>query len=232
MNSFQSQHRHTLASGVVIERLSLGFAAGRWWASFVAATPDRGDHQPPIDQRIAVSSTFAYDPDGHLDCVGGTGGGDERECSQTWELVDHGATQARVSYTQDDVEVGSELLTLDPTDRAGCFAVRLTDGSLVERLPVGHAHGRWRLQWVRSDVPSAEAELVDGRIHNMPHQRFVRLRSTVGPLDLLDASGVLGGAVQPFSVRLPDTLSHLEVDYVVEDEVVATEIVPLPERRT
>ena len=35
VTSFQSQHRKTLPNGVLVERLPLGYAAGRWWASFV-----------------------------------------------------------------------------------------------------------------------------------------------------------------------------------------------------
>jgi hypothetical protein len=229
VSSFRSQHRHPLSNGVVVERLPLGFAAGRWWASFVGAGPGRDGREPPIDPRIVMSSAHVHDPDGLLNPIRGGGGGSEHEFSHTWELVDHGASRARVSYTEDGVETGSELLMLDPTDRAGYFAVRLTDGSLVERLPIGHAHGMWRLYWVRSDVPVAETEVGNEETDMaMPHERFVRFRSSAGPIELVGALGAIGGAVQPFSVQLPDMLTHLEVDYLVENEVVDTELLPLP----
>lgn len=233
VRSFRSQHRHTLSSGVVVERLPLGFAAGRWWASFVGAVPGSDGRASPIDPRIVMSSTHVHDLDGLLDPVGGGGGGNEREFAHTWELVDHGASRARVSYIDDGVEVASELLTLDRTERTGYFALRLSDGSLVERLPVGHAHGKWRLHWVRSDAPPAELEM-DGEDTDttMPHERFIRLRSPGGPVGPLEASGVIGGAVQPFSVLLPDTLTHVEVDYLVENEIVGTELLPLPGLRS
>ena len=91
----------------------------------------------------------------------------------------------------------------------------------------------WRLHWVRSDVPPAETEMDDEDIDmTMPHERFVRLRSSAGPVGLVGASGVIGGAVQPFGVQVPDTLTHLEVDYLVENELVGTELLPLPSHQT
>jgi hypothetical protein len=64
------------------------------------------------------------------------------------------------------------------------------------------AHGMWRLHWVRSDVPPAETEMDNEEIINVPHERFVRLRSFAGPVGPVGASGVIGGAVQPFGVQL------------------------------
>jgi hypothetical protein len=228
VTSFQGYHRHTFSHGVVVERLPLGFAAGRWWASFVFAVPGWEGREPPVDWLTMSRSAWVQDPDGRLDCAGGTGGGSEREYEHTWELVDHGASRARVSYVEDGAEVGSELLTLDPTDRTGCFAVRLADGSLVQRLPIGHAHGTWRLNWVRSEVPPAEVERADeGTV--MPHERFVRLRSSAGPVGRVDASGSIGGDIQPFGVAVPGRHTHLEVDYLFENELVGTEVLPLPD---
>jgi hypothetical protein len=227
MTSFRSHHRHTFSNGVVVERLPLGFAAGRWWASFVFAVPGWEGREPPVDWVAMGRSAWIQDPDGLLDCVGGSGGGSEREYAHTWELVDHGASRARVSYLEDGEEVGSELLTLDPSDRTGCFAVGLADGSLVERLPVGHAHGAWRVQWVRSQVPPAEVE-GDDEGFDMPDERFVRVRSAAGPVGRVGASGSIGGVIQPFGVEVPDRLAPLEVDYLLENQLVATEVLPLP----
>jgi hypothetical protein len=39
---------------------------------------------------------------------------------------------------------------------------------------------------------------------------------------------VIGGPIQPFGVALPDTLTHVEVDYLFENDVVDTEVLPLP----
>lgn len=228
MTSFQSHHRHTFSNGVVVERLPLGFAAGRWWASFVFAVPGWEGREPPVDWLAMGRSAWIQDPDGLLDCVGGSGGGSEREYEHTWELVDHGASRARVGYLEDGDEVGSELLTLDPTDRTGYFAARLADGSLVERLPIGHAHGNWRLRWVRSDVPSEEVKMDDDEAIDMPHERFVRLRSSTGPIGRVGASGSMGGAIQPFGIDVPDRLAPLEVDYLFENELVVTEVLALP----
>lgn len=228
VTSFQSQHRRTLPNGVLVERLPLGYAAGRWWASFVY-TRSEGVRISPDAWRQVMGSAWVHDPDGLLDCIGGSGGGDDHEMEQTWELVDHGASRARVVYVVDRDDVGSELLTLDSTDRRGCFSVRLPDGSLVERLPIGHARGRWRLMWVRSDVPQAEAEADDTDDAMVPGERFVRLRTPAEPLGRLGAGGTTGGAIQPFYVARPDTLTHLEADYLFEDEVVATEVLALPD---
>ena len=228
MTSFQSHHRYTLPNGVVVERLPLGFAAGRWWASFVYAGRGREELEPAIDARYVGHSAWVHDPDHLLECVAGSGDGNGREHEHTWELVDHGASRARVSYVEGDHEVGSELLTLDPTDRAGYFSVRLGDGSLVERLPIGHANGMWRFRWVRSDVPPAEVEMDDDEHTTMPGERLVRLRTSAGPLGRLGASGVIGGAIQPFAKALPDTLTRVEVDYLLDNELVDTEVLPLP----
>ena len=230
MTDFRSQHRHVLTNGVVVERLPLGFAAGRWWATFVYAAPDPNGGQP-VDLRHIGRSVWVSDPDGLLEFASGAGGGGEREHEYVSELVDQGASQARVSYLEGGEEVGSELLALDPADRTGCFAVRLTDGSLVERLPVGRAGGMWRLRYVRSGVPRAEqaAEMDDLDGVQMPDKRFVRIRST-GPVERTSAACTFGGAIQPFGVGVPDTLTHLEIDYLFEDEVVGTEVLPLPDR--
>ncbi len=229
--SFWSQHRELLPNGVVAERLPLGRAAGRWWASFVY-TQSEGTSLPPDVWRRVFNSAWVHDPDGLLDGVGGAGGGDDLEFEYTWELVDHGASRARVTYVVDREEVGSEVLTLDPADRRGCFAVRLPDGSLVERLPIGHAQGKWRVLWVRSDVPAAEVEEDEDEDDlTVTGERLVRLRSPAGPMRRLGASGVTGGAIQPFGVALSDTLTHLEADYLYENEVVDSEVLPLPSPR-
>lgn len=112
MTSFQGYHRHTFSNGVVVERLPLGFAAGRWWASFVFAVPGWESREPPVDWLTMGRSAWVQDPDGRLDCTGGTGGGSEGEYEHTWELVDHGASRARVSYVEDGAEVGSEVPVL------------------------------------------------------------------------------------------------------------------------
>jgi hypothetical protein len=52
---------------------------------------------------------------------------------------------------------------------------------------------------------AAEVEMDDENI-DMPHERFVRLRSSAGPIGLVGASGVIGSAVQPFGVEVPDRL--------------------------
>ena len=227
VTSFQSHHRDTLPHGVVVERLPLGHAAGRWWASFVYTLPEDVRLSPEA-WRLIGHSARVHDPDGLLETVGGGGDGHEREHGHTWELVDRGATRARVTYVVNGQEVGSELLTLDPADRAGYFSVRLPDGSLVERLPIGHAQGQWRLTWVRSDVPAAELEAdEDEEDVTVTGERFVRLRSSAGPLGRLGPWGVSGGAIQPFGVARPDTLTHLEVDYIFGNDVVDTEVLPL-----
>jgi hypothetical protein len=117
------------------------------------------------------------------------------------------------------------VLALDPTDRTGCHATRLPDGSLVERLAVGRAHGAWHLLWVRSEVPRAEvrADLADHGSLAMPHERLVRLRSADGPLVRLPGSGSLGGGIAQFGVEVPEEVCHLEIGYLHDDEVVATE---------
>jgi hypothetical protein len=75
VSSFQSHHHHTLPNGVVVDRLPLGFAAGRWWASFVYGVPDGQADLAPADWRHIGHSASVYDPDGLLDCVSGSGGG-------------------------------------------------------------------------------------------------------------------------------------------------------------
>lgn len=226
-----SQHQVTLPGGAVVDRLPLGFAAGRWWATFVSAVPGWEGREPAFDWRSARDAAWAYDPDDRLQCVGGSGGGTEREVDQTWELVDHGASRAQVTYRDAGVEVATETLTLDSTDRTGCFSTRLADGSLIERLPVGHAHGFWRLRWVRSDVPRVEvdAEMEDNDDFNMPTERFIQLRSREGPLGRLAGSGAIGGEIQPFGIDVPLTFEYLEADYLLDGERVGTEVLPLPE---
>jgi hypothetical protein len=230
VNSFQSQWRLALSNGLVVERLPVGFAAGRWWATFVYAVPGWEGLEPPVDWRTVSQCAWVHDPEDRLECVGGSGGGTEREYDQTWELVDHGASQAEVNYIDEGDNVGRELLTLDQTDRSGYFAIRLPDGSLIERLPVGHAHGMWRLLWVRSDVPRAETEaaMEDDEDLDMPHERFIRLRSAAGPIGRVDASGDIGGSIQPFGVEVSDAVTHLEVDYLFEGTPAGTEVLPLP----
>ena len=229
MTSFQSHHRDTLPNGVIVDRLPLGYAAGRWWASFVYTLPEDVRIPPPDVWRLIGHSASVHDPDGLLEAVSGVGGGNEREHQHTWELVDHGANRAQVTYVVNRQEVGSELLTLDPADRARCFSVRLPDGSLVERLPIGHAQDTWRLAWVRSDVPAAELEADEDEDDvTVSGERFVRLRSSARPLGRLGPWGVSGGAIQPFGVARPDTLTDLEADYLFGNEVVDTEILPLP----
>lgn len=228
MTSFQSHHRDTLPNGVRVERLPLGYAAGRWWASFVYSLPEDVLVSPDV-WRLIGHSAWVDDPDGLLEGVGGGGGGNEREHQHTWELVDHSADRARVTYLVDRQEVGSELLTLDRADRAGYFSVRLPDGSAVEWLPIGHAQDSWRLTWIRCDVPAAEVGADEDEDDvTVSGERFVRLRTSAGPLGRLGAWGVSGGAVQPFGVALPDTLTHLEVDYLFDGNVVATEVLPPP----
>lgn len=230
MSSFQTQSRLVRSDGVVVERLPFGFAAGRWWATFVYALPwEPGE--PFFDWRTVRSCARVDDPDGRLEPVGGSGGGNEHEHTQTWELVDHGATRVEVAYTDDDEELDTELLSLDPSDRNGYFAVRLADGSLIERLPVGHAHGEWRLRWVRSDIPREELDAEeaddDGFEFVMPHQRFLRLSTADGPLRRLDASAS-GIGVQFFAVQVPDTAADLQVEYFLGDAAAGTETVVLP----
>jgi hypothetical protein len=229
MNSFRTQWRLASSNGVVVERLPLGFAAGRWWATFVYATPGWEGREPPIDWRTIGQCAWVHGPDDRLEFVGGSGGGSEREYEQTWELVDRGAATAEVHYSLEGKDPSSELLILDRMDRTGHFAIRLADGSLIERLPIGHAHGAWRLRWVRSDVPpdEVEAAMVDADF-DMPDRRFVRLRSADGPIGRLDSSGSIGGSVQAFGINVPDTTAHLEVDYVFENSPAGNEVLPLP----
>ncbi|MBB6626716.1 hypothetical protein H5V45_05200 [Nocardioides sp. KIGAM211] len=233
MSSFGSQHRHVMPDGVVVERLPLGYAAGRWWATFVYAPPAGRTFEAAESRRIGYTA-WVHEPDGLLDCVSGAGGGNDDQFEHTWELVDKGATRVSVGYgTGEADEVGSEQLVLEPGDRDPAFAVRLPDGSLVERLPLGHARGSWRLRWVRSDVPAAEVaraydqdEDDDGSMIR-PGDRFVRLRYVDAPR-WMGAGGAVGGAVQPFFTSVPDSVTHVEVDYLLDDELVATEVVPLP----
>lgn len=230
MSSFQTQSRRVLPNGVVVERLPFGFAAGRWWATFVCSLPGWKPGDPFINPRTAMSCAHVSDPEGRLQPVGGGGGGSESEDAQTWELVDHGATRAEVKYTVDGEEVSTESLTLDPTDRHSYFAARLADGSLVERLPIGQAHGKWRLRWVRSDVPRTELDDEldgDGFPPVMPHERFLRLSTTDGPLGRVDASAS-GGQIQFFAVQVPDTLVELRVEYASGDASAGAETLVLP----
>ena len=229
MQSSRSQARRALSDGLVVERLPLGFAAGRWWATFVYAVPGWDSDQPPVDWRRMGMRAFVGHPDDLLDCVAGGGGGGEREYDHTWELVDHGAQTAEVTYVEDGHDLGGgEVLALDRADRSGYFTVRLADGSLIERLPIGHAHGRWRLQWVRSDVPRAEIEaaMADEDL-DMPHERFLGLRPPRAR-SRWRASGTIGGPIQPFGVSVPDTIDHLEVDYRIGNTSAGSEVLPLP----
>lgn len=226
VTSFRAQGQFEYANGLVVERLPMGFAAGRWWAAFVYAVPGWEGAEPPVEWHMMKQGAGVTAPNGGLQWIGGGGSGSEREYEQTSELQDRGARVATVVYFDDDIDVGSESLSLDPSDRTGCFRTRLSDGSLLERLPVGHAHGMWRLRWVRSEVPPTETAAMnedgdDADIY-MPHDRFIRLRTPQGLLAPLGASGDIGGYVQVFGVEVPDVIDRLTVDYVCDDEAVVS----------
>lgn len=229
-SSFNTHSRLALSDGIVVERLPLGFAAGSWWATFVYAAPGWTGREPPVDWRTLRRCNRIHDPDGRLEPSSGSGFGSEREFSQTWRLIDRGATRVVVGYSDDGEEVRTELLALDPADRDGYFSVRLSDGSLIERLPVGHANGMWRLRWVRSDVPRDELDAEmrgEDRGPVMLHQRFLRISSADGPLGPLDSSSSGIGA-QFFAVQVPDTETDLRVEYVFESTSAGTEKLTLP----
>lgn len=233
MESFRSQARREFSNGLVVERLPLGHAAGRWWATFVYTLPGWEGRDPPVDWHSMDQRAEVHDPDGKLRKVGSSGAGTEREYELTYELLDSGAAHATVEYTEGRDQVGIECIALDADDRTGCFSVRLADGSLVERLPVGHVHRTWRIAWVRSGLPQGEVGDVTDQdvVVGMPHERHVRLRTSAGPIDPVGASGS-GPSPEYFAIELPDIVRELVVDYLFEHQVVATEAIALPRAAT
>lgn len=110
------------------------------------------------------------------------------------------------------------------------FRVNMPDGLVIERLPVGLAHGQWRVSFVASGVNFFEG----GRphavgFHHEFHDRVV-LEGIGSPLDVRGGGGAGGDDEQEVLVHYLDNgVTGMKITYRYNGEVVTTEVIHLVE---
>lgn len=106
--------------------------------------------------------------------------------------------------------------------------VEMPDGLVIERLPLGLAHGRWRLSFVASGIDFSEGH--PPRLVAF-HQEFkdrVAVDGVGGTLENQGSSGGGGDDEQAFSMIFRQNgVSGLRITYLHEDRVFAREVVDL-----
>ena len=108
------------------------------------------------------------------------------------------------------------------------FRVEMSNGLVIERLPLGYAHDKWRLCFVtwgaRSIWKSGRGSMID---------RFEELISVEGVSGLLDRQGTgCGGSGEEqeyaISLRTDASTTGIRVSYHSKGRVVADELIDLP----
>lgn len=112
--------------------------------------------------------------------------------------------------------------------RAGQFRVVLPDGLVIERLPVGVAHGHWRLAFVCSGVDFLRGD--PPRAFQFPDEFRSRVSVAAVTGDLQHRGGGVAGGDDEQEVRMrftADGVDAIEITYRHEGKPVAGEVVDL-----
>ena len=233
--SLDGQFRVVMPDGVVIERLPLGLARGRWRFAFVfhgyrlPPFPDGGERYERLremNDRIALEGV-----DGDLaERDRDWGGGDDTQHRFRAQCLDNGLSEARVTYSHRGETIATEIVPLVRGDQT---AVELSDGIVVDRLPVGHANGAWHVAFVWSGHDPSfneDEDLVPFTGFGLTAQRLLRISGIDGNLQQV-GEGANGGHEHELRLEYQDNgLGALRVSYGEPDAPTATETIDLRTR--
>ena len=114
------------------------------------------------------------------------------------------------------------------TIRAGQFRVEMPDGLVIERLPVGLAHGEWRVAFVVSGADFLSGEPPRAVGFREEFRERVALDGVGAPL--VSRGGGGGGSDDEQEVRfnyLDNGLTGVRITYIHEGDVLSSEVVDL-----
>jgi hypothetical protein len=109
------QFQVVLSDGLRIERLPVGFGAGRLWVTFVLSGIDffAGSQLPDGRHPWESRQFVTFDgPDGPASIVGGAGGGGDAVQHRLYELEVDDVTSLRLTYLEDGRSIATEPIRL------------------------------------------------------------------------------------------------------------------------
>ena len=109
------QFRVVLPDGLIIERLPVGRANGRWHVSFVCSGVDFLQGDPPRAVRFPDefrSKVLVAAVTGHLQYLGGGAGGGDDEQEVRMRFADNGVTAVEVTYLDAGTRFAAEVIDL------------------------------------------------------------------------------------------------------------------------
>jgi hypothetical protein len=146
--SLDRQFRVVMPDGVVIERLPVGLARGRWRFAFVVHGYRSAPHLDgmrtvrELNDRVTLKGV-----DGVLEQRDSDSSGGDGQHGFRVQCLDGGVSEARLTYSHRGETIASEFVPLVSGDQT---TVELPNGVVVERLPVGYANGAWHVTFVWS----------------------------------------------------------------------------------
>lgn len=229
--SLDGQFRVVMPDGVVIERLPIGLARGRWRFAFVfhgyrlPPVLDGGRAMREMNDRIALEGV-----DGELAVRDlGSGGGDTQHVFRVY-CLDNDLSEARLTYSHRGETIATEIVPLVRGDQT---AVELPDGVVVDRLPVGHANGAWHVNFVWSghDPSFNDAEAwVPFCGFTSTAERLLDISGVGGNLQQVGGGGDGGHEHQQWLEYKDNGLGALRVSYGEPGAPTATEMIDLRTR--
>ncbi|MBM0124548.1 hypothetical protein [Pimelobacter simplex] len=239
-----SQSRHT-TDGLLVERLPIGNAT------------ESGDTFVMVVFSSAAGQTFRFPEGGaspwrsigveapsrtaHFIAAGGAASSRSAQWIAQLRLIE--PCELEIVYGRNAGTMVRESVFVDPTATDGQHRLKLPDGSVVERLPIGIAAGDCWLRFVRTRIPDGEVQRYDAYEEALdaaleagddqpddpwpePVERFLQLRSGGRTLPSGGRGYTEGGREQRFevAVRADELASDLEISYLFDGGVVvATE---------
>ena len=110
----------------------------------------------------------------------------------------------------------------------GQFHVEMPDGLVIERLPVGHAHGHWRVWFVAHGVSFATGKPPRAVRFLQEFYDRVTIEGIGGDLNYRGGGSGGGDGEQEVHMNyLDDGLTGFRITYRHDGEVVASEVIDL-----
>lgn len=112
--------------------------------------------------------------------------------------------------------------------RPGQHRVQMPDGLVLKRLPLGYAHGLWRLSFVAHgfDLPVHDRAAWSAFCRDLHH--LVRVEGTDGEVEVPGAGSGGDDSEHRLSMDVrADGVTGLRVSYVHDEQVVDTEVLAL-----
>jgi hypothetical protein len=114
------------------------------------------------------------------------------------------------------------------TPRTEQFRVVMPDGLIIERLPVGYAHGHWRISFVCSGVDFGQGDPPRATRFTDEFRARVSIEAVSGDLDYRGGGTSGGGDEQEVHLRFADNgIEVIEITYHPDGATVAREVIEL-----